>query len=616
MSGQEKGIFTVHVGADGDRSGSALARALVQTRGRGAARIVVHGGRYYDVSLELGSQESGLTIEAAPGERPVLCGGRAVSGWEREGDSFISAALPGVSEGTWDFRTLIVNGEFRPRARLPREGTFKCLDVFNGHWMSSTAGGWDRKPTEAELTTLTYRPEDLGSWLDVRNAEVTVFHEWDESLVGVASNDAAAHRLRLSSPTGHPPGAWPHQDKAGAYIVWNVREGMTAPGQWYLDRTRGRLVYWPLPGEDPERLDAIAPSVTRIIRIADAQAITIRGLALTATTTPLRAAGFGACNLDGAISVGGGVRDVLLYDLDIENVGGHAVRARAEEKGQEVARVRVERSCIRSAGGSAVQMRGRECAVTDCDVRGVGRVFPSALGITVSGTDCEISHNEISDTSYTALHGGGPGTCFECNIIRDFMTVLDDGAAIYIFGGDHTTYRGNVAIGSSGRLAHAYYLDEQSHDCVVEGNLAVNTRWPSHNHMAHDCTIQDNVFVDEGDMRLTFMRCRDFTFRRNVCRGGGKILITGINVLVDMPANVFYSEVGVVEGETCLEYRGENRGPVELCGGSVCADPRFVDAASGDYDFATDSPARALGIEPIDTRRAGIRRGCTDDAAG
>jgi hypothetical protein len=39
------------------------------------------------------------------------------------------------------------------------------------------------------------------------------------------------------------------------------------PGQWYLDRTAGRVVYWPLPGQDMTKAKVIAPILERILSI-------------------------------------------------------------------------------------------------------------------------------------------------------------------------------------------------------------------------------------------------------------------------------------------------------------------------------------------------------------
>jgi hypothetical protein len=42
---------------------------------------------------------------------------------------------------------------------------------------------------------------------------------------------------------------------------------------------------------------------------------------------------------------------------------------------------------------------------------------------------------------------------------------------------------------------------------VVEENLAVNTRWPSHNHMSTDCTIRRNTFIAlGGTVRVAWLK--------------------------------------------------------------------------------------------------------------
>ena len=68
--------------------------------------------------------------------------------------------------------------------------------------MSTTGGGWQRRPTHEELTTLQYRTGDLGDWLETTNAEITVFHMWDESCVGVAGHYLARRTLTLAPAGG------------------------------------------------------------------------------------------------------------------------------------------------------------------------------------------------------------------------------------------------------------------------------------------------------------------------------------------------------------------------------------------------------------------------------
>ena len=167
---------------------ATLVRARDAARERGTnqvRRIVVRGGSYYDVSLLLDARDARISIVAEPGEKPMLYGGRRVTGWEKDGDKFYAARLPGVTVRTWDFRHLVVGNQMRPRARLPRTGEFEHLSRFGASWHSTVGGGF-RGADKPELKMkLKYKPGDLGPWLDVNNAELTIFHQWDDSIVGL-----------------------------------------------------------------------------------------------------------------------------------------------------------------------------------------------------------------------------------------------------------------------------------------------------------------------------------------------------------------------------------------------------------------------------------------------
>jgi hypothetical protein len=170
------------------------------------------------------------------------------------------------------------------------------------------------------------RAGDLGPWLSVRNAEVTVYHMWDESMVGLAAHDPQTRTLTFSAKSAHPPGSF----SVNTYVVWNVREGMTEPEQWYLDRDIGKIVYWPLPDEDMDKALVVAPCVETLIEVKGQKQkpvrnVTLRGLTLSTTTTPCKAGGFGASGYRGAIQLTSG-DGIHITDVEITNVAGNAVR--------------------------------------------------------------------------------------------------------------------------------------------------------------------------------------------------------------------------------------------------------------------------------------------------
>ena len=615
MPSKAKALFVAPNGNDAWPGTKAKPLATLQAA-RDAARklppgeprrIVVEAGQHFlREPLVLSPEDSGPVIEAEG--QATLYGGQKITGWVKDGDRLWAAK---VDTAKWDFRMLVVNGRFARRARLPKSGFFTHLTSFNVPWMSTTGGGWKRKPTPQELTTMQYNPEDLPASLDIRNAELTVYHMWDESVVGLAANDAKSHTLTFSNPAGHPPGAF----GVKRYVVWNVREGMTEPGQWCLDRRApgagdgsGKVFYWPLPGEEMSKAEALAPTIESIVRLqgtkeAPVKDVALRGLTLSVTNTPLRAGGFGAGNFDGAIQALY-TQDCRLEGLTIVNVGGQGVKEWAG-KG-----LRVERCHIHHTGACGVKFSGDGHAVADCRIHDVGVAYPSAIALWGGGKHNTFSHNEIHDTPYTAIACGGEDHLIEGNLLYAAMKELHDGAAIYITFCKRITLRGNFArdiADTGGYGASAYYLDEQAEDCLVEGNLSLRVARPSHNHMARRNILRNNVFITDGDAAITFPRSSDYRLEKNVIVAKGKIAFTNPGAIAAFPDNILFSGTGKVEGQKLKDYRATGAEPLKPGEGSVLADPRLVEFEKGKVTFAPDSPALKLGIQPIDVSRAGPR---------
>lgn len=621
----QSSVFYVAPDGRDNAPGTREAPMATLTQARNAARlathsaphqIIVRGGRYFDASLVLEPQDSQLTIQAAPGETPILIGGRRLDGWQPDGDGFFAASLPPYGSGGsesdgekvdkntgWDIRLLQVDGRMCFRARLPETGTFEHVTHFDVPWMSSTGGGWKRPPTEEELTTLKYKTGDLSPNLEIKNAEITVYHMWDESCVGVIAHDAAKTTLKLSPATGHPPGAF----DVRKYVVWNVREGMKKPGQWYYDRARSKVVYWPLPGQDMTRVEVIVPTRSTILRLKGKSSqplrnTTIKDLVFSVTTVPLITGGFGAAAFDGAISIER-TENCFLNHLTVTNVAGHGINSWHESD----RKLRVEHCDVGQCGAGGIYVGGRNTMIYDNHVHGIGLMFPSAIGIFRGGTNNRVSHNEIHDCTYAAINYGGNTNTIENNLIYDCMKVLHDGAAVYLFAATNCIMRGNLArdfVDLGGYGASAYYLDERSWHCVVEKNISINVGWPSHNHMATNNVLRNNLFVYDGDMKITLPRSLDYSVARNIFYATGKIRIEGWNAVTNWSKNIFYSGSNRIERVTMDQYTQKETmaGAPE---GSVTDDPQFKNWREADFRFEENSPARLLGIEAVDARTAG-----------
>ena len=543
------------------------ARDAARKTEAGPHRIIVMPGEYFLAkTLELDARDNGLTIEAGEGGKVTLYGGTRVTGWQPADDNCWSAELAEVREGQWDFRALVVNGRLPDRARLPESGTFLHKSVFDVRWLSSVGGGWERKPTPEELATLLYEPADIPATLDVKNAELRVYHMWDESLCGVSSNDTQRHALILAPPAKSPPGAF----GVKKYVIFNTREGLTRPGQWYLDRTAGRVVYWPLPDEDMSRAGVVAPRLERIVSVAGssekpAERITIRGVSIQATTTPLKAGGFGAYAFDGALGLER-ARQCVLEKLEICNVGGQGILAR------QVTDCRISDCHIHHTGACGIKADGAATAISGNHIHHIGVYHPSAIALSVShgsrsesGQGFQVNRNEIHDTPYSGIVGSGSKHLIEENLISRVMREMQDGGAIY-GGMRDSILRGNIVRDvvkmGEGYGVSSYYLDEGAEDCIVERNVSVGVERPTHNHITRNLIIRDNVFIAEADMTLSFQRSGGCTFTGNTLFAPGKITISQPSAIKVWQGNVVFRDAVAKDGSPQAFTIGDAMPPV------------------------------------------------------
>lgn len=445
------------------------------------------------------------------------------------------------------------------------------------------------------------RPGDIPEGFEPRNAEVTVYHMWDESVVGVAAWKPAEQRLVFSGPCGHPPGAFGVRE----YVIWNTREGLSEPGRWYHDRVRQRLVYRVRPGEDPRRMRIVAPTHFTILKLhgtreRPVERVIVRGLTFRATTVPLEAAGFAAARFDGALSLVN-VRGVVLEGLRVDGVAGHGIDSRGL-----VEEVTVCGCEVAHCGAGGLYVGGDHVRLEKNRIHHIGRSYPSAVGIFRGGRDSVVARNELFECTYSAINYGGVGNAVVSNLIHRCMTVMHDGAAIYLFAATNCLVRGNVARDipdTGGYGSSAYYLDERSQRCAVEGNLSVGVARPLHMHMATNNVVRNNVFLVEGNARLTFPRCRDFVMEGNVLYATGGIRVENVGGIARWERNLFFSGTGRCQWIRQENYR--NRGETGAPGGVVLADPMFVDRARLDLRYREGSPAQALGLRPLDLGAAG-----------
>ncbi len=625
---------------------ATLARARDEIRKRkaagglaGGATVYLRGGTYFLAEpFVLGPEDSGkeapLIYAAYPGEKPILSGGRPIRGWQKPtAGSIWTADIPEVKAGQWYFQQLFVNGERRPRARIPKSGYL----LNEGPIEPLTDRDKAMKDPNAK-NGFRFKPGDIRRWSNLDDAVVYQFHSWTASLHWIQSLDEKNGIVRFTAPADWPTGYWTEHER---YYIENVPEALDSPGEWYLDRKTGVLSYWPLPGEDMAKAQVIAPKLRYLLRLDGdpekgqfVRGIVFMGLSFQHADWLIQdkgpADGQAAHFLDAAI-MARGARQCAFHQCEIAHIGEYALWLRAGC--QENA---VHHCELRDLGGGGVRigetaspksdaMAAEHNGVVNCFIHDVGNVFPSGIGVWIGRSSYNtVSHNEICDLNYTGVSVGwswgyDPSSAhhnlIEYNHIHHVgRGVLGDMGGIYTLGvSPGTVLRGNVvhdvySPGVGGGTG--IYPDEGSTGLLIENNLAYNTEQGCFSqHYGKENVVRNNIWAFSLHGEVARYRQEDhlsFTFERNIVYGTtGEFFIGGwSNGKYQIDRNVYWDA-----STPDPEFNGMDFADWQALGrdkDSLLADPLFVDPEHRDFRLKADSPALKLGFQPFDPAKAGL----------
>ncbi|MFW6457721.1 MAG: right-handed parallel beta-helix repeat-containing protein, partial [Planctomycetota bacterium] len=529
-----------------DAAQKAVRRRREELGERENIRVWLRGGRYeLDKTWEFEEADSGFgrDQEAWPqwaktwpviwaahkDEVPVISGGRRIEGpWEREtvnGVEVWTTVLPEVARDEWSFSQLWVNGERRNRPRLPKEGVRvvdRAVDAdFDGHGHTKEAYQCGFK--KGELSANWYNLEDVelhffGWWLD----KWVKIREVDEK-ERVVTFDRDAH-LRM---------AWAPGDGID-YVAVNVFEALTDPGEWYLDQSTGKFYYIPMPGEDIESVEIVAPVAESLLEIDGTSNIRFEGITFAHNEWSLpddfAGAKQAAMHVPGAVNIRQ-ADDCVFKNCRFEHLGSY---------GAEVVEGTVEAifdHCTFTdlgAGGVKIWHECRRNVLVDCEIGDGGKVFSSAVGVLIGqSSGNRVVHCHIHDFYYTGVSVGwnwgydesnGYGNIIEWNHIHDIgKGLLSDMGGIYLLGhapGTRLRYNRIHDITCRRYGGWCMYTDEGSTDVLIESNLCYNANRTAFNqHYGRNNRIRNNILAYGGEAVISYGQPEDhlgLIFEQNI----------------------------------------------------------------------------------------------------
>lgn len=531
----------------------------------------------YDLKSELagpwqltvsGTAQAPIMYAAAPGAKPVLSGGTAITGWTKTTLNSVTVWQASAS-GLAPFEQLWVNGvrRYRPTSTV-------------GYLYNANAEQGDGGITT--FTSFYYSGNDVAaSYYDQAHVEILGFENWTMSREHVESIDTAAKTVTIHGTTNTEPmfhGYMPSH----RYLIDNVRENLSQPGQWYLDIPAQKIDYVPLSDtEDPNTESIVAPQEQALLSAAGVSNVTLQGIAFEHSNWIVPDTGWKDCQTEtdpsAALPAAVSLQDTSNFDViscEFSHLGAIGVEIVRTKDGASFPNAQADckttfdneivQSLVSDTGGSGIRVgtwprpNDTDQNVAQCDlvannaVTGTGRFFPSGNGIvTGNAHHLDVSHNEVSDTYTYAIdvgmtYGNRPDTTYtsvglahdntiEFNLVHDVgQGVTSDIGGIYTATGPQT---GNVVQNNvvhdvthdpgnpSAQIPEGYggwglYNDASSSNVTWQNNLAYRaTQSPFHFHYGMNGVVQNNIFAygTEGVVERTSAEAHlSFTFKDNI----------------------------------------------------------------------------------------------------
>jgi parallel beta-helix repeat protein len=515
-------------------------RALRSAAGlKAPVTVMIHGGKYFlEDTVVFGADDSGtrefpITYLAAPGEQPVLSGGRRVTGWRPYRGKILMADLPGAKGGKWKFRQLFLNGQRQARARWPN---FQPNDPMYGGWLFMEG------PAEkGSIVAFQYRPGAFPRhWAKPGEGEVEFYEgsgQW-RSTVPIQSVDEQRRVIRLAHPGVQfdvPP--WYELERFrpnNPFYVVNLLEELDQPGEWCLDTEDGRLYFWPPAGKLNATDEVAVPALRCLIDISGASWLRISGLTFTET-------------MDGDNSQHEGMQGVgAMYPQASWQFGGDALHMKDAEH------CAIEGNRFEAVGSNAVYLEGynyrnvirkNEIAyagangicllgtiekhplfnqVEDNTIHHVGVLNKYVAGVFLGMSNGNlIAHNRIEYVPHHAINlSNNPWgrNIVEYNLIRfTCQEIMDTGAInswmeqparkdaqrdghVIRFNYIADAYAFQAADGKVGKVESEFtngiYLDNYTSNCLIYGNIIVRCRNGIMIHAGRNNVIENNILVN------------------------------------------------------------------------------------------------------------------------
>ncbi len=636
--------------------------------------VYIRGGNYYlDNTIafdEMDSGQNGVDVVYTnyPNEKPVLIGGRKISGWTLDSGNIYKVYLGEVDTGNWLFDQIFENKTRSTLARFPNSGYLKAAD-----------GGNDPH------TQLVFNYGDIPAWSDCSDAQIYVWpdHDWLPVNYPITSINYSSRQITMAGNSGY------YSIHAGdRYYIKGIKQELDSPGEFYLNKETGWLYYWPMK-TPVEQQEIVAPVLEKLISVAGstenspAHNIRFEGLHLYATKfkTSFQALNY---NYRESIFYTRNSNNISIKNCKIYNSGMNGICLDTYSQNNTV-----YGNVIHDCGLHGILVRGyypgygvtddisqavydnKQHLISNNHIYAAGENAGNGCGIYVyqSGEN-EISHNLIHDAArsgITMANGWPPigsyvgnvliteDNCWGLYMTRDNVLKYNH---IHSVVKDSEDSGGITAwgVGKNNRLeynrihnicppenipythATGIYLDDFASYFTVKGNIIYDINTTAESSLitvkGQSNALNNNILIKNPSLKNAIWLIKNWsippsygwhTITHNIifCVSNGSganffdFVHSGNSYFLDSSVilsdyNLFYLDgsgtyyiPGIPGVDTLVNWKTLYNNKYDQ--NSLVANPLFVAQSVDDYRLLPSSPAYLLGFEEIDQNSIGLK---------
>jgi hypothetical protein len=486
---------------------------------KGSITVLLHGGTYLvHQSVTVGRADGGndsLNVRwaASAGERPILTGGTVLGNFREIARDVAAARIASVARGSvvasdlkeagvTDFGAitarsspgieLFFRGARMSLSRWPNDAWLKIAGVPQSgdtmlHPGLEREKRFDGVPAGRHYGRISYEGDRPARWSPEN--EITMHgywtFDWSDSYQPVRSIDTARREIIIAPPY-HGYGFTKNQ----RYYFLNILEELDTPGEWYLDRKRHRLYFWPpAPMREGDAVVSVLPGP--LFMLDSCSHVEITGLTME-------------CGRTTAVVIRGGSKN-LIAGCTVRNMGGDAVLVDggSDHRVQSCDISDMALGGITARGGDRLTLTPARHVLSNNHIHHFGNwVRTGCYAAILDGVGHVLEHNLIHDAPFEAIYLRGNDHLIEYNEVHRVTQETGDAGAFHT--GRNWTWRGNVIRynyfhdlkGPGLHGVMGVYLDDWACGFLVQGNVLYRAGRATLIGGGRDNIVDNNLYIE------------------------------------------------------------------------------------------------------------------------